>query len=60
MDSFKEALVWAIGFVLIAAIFIGTVVFSEIYTATLKQECRLAAVQQNYAAVEIQAICDRK
>ena len=60
MDSFKETVAWVTCIVLCVAILLGSCVFSEIYTTTLKQECQLAAIEKNYNAVEIQAICDRK
>ncbi len=60
MDSYKETLTWVICILLSLAIMFGAATFIEIYTSTLKQECRLAAIGQNYNAVEIQAVCDRK
>ena len=60
MESFKETLTWAICIVLCVMTIFGLVAFAEVYTSTLKQECRLAAIEQNYNAVEIQAICDRR
>ena len=60
MDSFKETVVWTTGIVLCVAIIFGLVTFIDVYTTTLKQECQLAAIEKNYNAVEIQAICDRK
>lgn len=60
MDSFKETVAWATCIVLCVAILFGACAFSEVYTTTLKQECQLAAIEKNYNAVEIQAICDRK
>lgn len=53
MDFWKEQLIWAIGIL----VFFGMMVFMCIYCATMQEECRLAAIQQNYTAVEIQAIC---
>ena len=38
-------------------LFFGMLFFTTIYEATMKEECRLAAIEQNYTAVEIQAIC---
>ena len=38
-------------------LFFGMLFFTTIYEATMKEECRMAAIQQNYTAVEIQAIC---
>ena len=38
-------------------LFFGMLFFTTIYEATMKEECRLAAIEQGYAAVEIQAIC---
>jgi len=49
----KEILV-VIGGVLL---FFGMLLFMTIYEATMKEECRIAAIEQNYTAVEIQAIC---
>jgi len=60
MDSFKETLAWVICIILSVSIFLGLIAFIDVYTSTLKQECRLAAIEQNYNAVEIQAICERK
>ena len=60
MDSFKETLVIVSGLLLFVMIVLGAGAFIDVYTATLKEECRIAAIEQNYTAVEIQAICDRK
>ena len=38
-------------------LFFGMLFFTTIYEATMKEECRLAAIEQGYAAVEVQAIC---
>ena len=52
------------GLMIGALLFLGTLVvcstFEGLYKLTLKQECILAAVEQNYTAIEIQGICDRK
>lgn len=53
MDYWKEALIWVTGILA----FFGMMVFMCVYCATMQEECRLAAIQQNYTAVEIQAIC---
>jgi hypothetical protein len=60
MDSFKETVAWIICIVLCVMTVFGLVAFTDVYHTTLKQECRLAAIEQNYNAVEIQAICDRR
>lgn len=60
MESIKETLIWATAIVLCVMTIFGAVAFTEVYTTTLKQECRLAAIEQTYNAVEIQAICDRR
>ena len=60
MDSFKETVAWVVCIVLCVASLLGTCAFSEVYTTTMRQECQLAAIEKNYNAVEIQAICDRK
>ena len=60
MDSFKETVAWATCIFLCVATLFGLTAFTEVYTTTLKQECQLAAIEKNYNAVEIQAICDRK
>ena len=52
MDTWKESLVWIAGILT----FFGMMVFMSVYTATMQEECRLAAIEQNYTAVEIQAI----
>ena len=49
----KETLVLVCGILL----FFGMLLFTSVYEATMKEECRLAAIQQNYAAVEILAVC---
>lgn len=53
MDYWKEALIWVTGILA----FFGMMVFMCIYGETMREECRLAAIEQNYTAVEIQAIC---
>ena len=54
VDNFwKESLVWVSGILG----FFGMMVFMCVYCETMREECRLAAIQQNYTAVEIQAIC---
>ena len=45
------------GIIVSVFIFFGMLTFITIYTETMKEECRLAAIEQNYTAVEIQAIC---
>ncbi len=49
----KETSIVVGGFLL----FFGMLFFMCIYEATMKEECRLAAIEQGYAAVEVQAIC---
>jgi hypothetical protein len=49
----KETVVVICGFLL----FFGMLFFMCIYSETLREECRIAAIEQNYTAVEIQAIC---
>ena len=49
----KETMIVVGGFLL----FFGMWFFTCIYEATMKEECRIAAIEQNYTAVEIQAIC---
>ncbi len=49
----KETSIVVGGFLL----FFGMLFFTCIYEATMKEECRLAAIEQGYAAVEVQAIC---
>ena len=49
----KETLIVVCGIL----IFFGMLLFTSIYEATMKEECRLAAIEQNYTAVEVQAIC---
>ena len=46
----KETMIVVGGFLL----FFGMLFFTCIYEATMKEECRLAAIEQNYTAVEIQ------
>ena len=53
MDTWKETLIWISGILG----FFGMMVFMCVYCETMREECRLAAIQQNYTAVEIQAIC---
>jgi hypothetical protein len=38
-------------------IFFGMLIFSAVYDATMKEECRTIAMKQNYTAIEVQAIC---
>ena len=61
MDSTDK---FMFGLMIGALLFLGTLVvcstFESLYKLTLKQECILAAVEQNYTAIEIQGICDRK
>lgn len=56
----KETLVVIGGLLLFCMIVFGTATFIDVYKATMKEECRLAAIEQAYTAVEIQAICDGK
>lgn len=58
--DFRETLIVIGGIVLCFLIVFGAATFIDVYTATMKEECRLAAIEQAYTAVEIQAICDRK
>ena len=37
--------------------FFGLLTFITVYNETMREECRLAAIKQNYSAVEVQAIC---
>lgn len=53
MDFWKEHLIWVTGIL----VFFGMMVFMCVYCATMLEECRLAAIEQGYSAVEIQAIC---
>ena len=49
-----------IGTILFLTTLVVCSTFEGLYKLTLKQECILAAVEQNYTAIEIQGICDRK
>ena len=49
----KETSIVVGGFLL----FFGMMVFMCVYCATMLEECRIAAIEQGYAAVEVQAIC---
>ena len=46
-----------LGAVLCTLIFFGMLTFISVYDSTMREECRLAAIQQNYTATDIQAIC---
>jgi hypothetical protein len=38
-------------------IFLGILFGALCYTSTLRNDCKLSAIEKGYAAVEIQAIC---
>ncbi len=52
----KTAIVGIIGFVVLL---LG-IILSGSTKERLINDCKLAAIQKGYAAVEVQAICDRK
>ena len=45
------------GIIVSVFIFFGMLTFISVYDSTMREECRLAAIQQNYTATDIQAIC---
>ena len=57
-DKFMFGL--AIGGLLFLATLVVCSTFEGLYKTTLKQECALAGIKENYTAIEIQGICDRK
>ena len=44
-------------FVVFMMFFIGALCLTSIYEATLRQECRTAAMEQKYTPVEVQVMC---
>lgn len=55
-DGTKTAIIGIIGFVVL----FGWIILSGSNKERLINDCKLAAIQKGYAAVEVQAICDRK
>lgn len=43
-----------------ALIILLGIIIAGVYNEKLQNDCKLAAIQKGYSAVEVQAICDRK
>lgn len=52
----KEIIAFMVTFLL----FMSMLSFISVYTETMREECRLAAIQQNYPAAEVQVMCGGK
>jgi uncharacterized membrane protein YkvI len=48
------------GLIVAFLLFMGMLSFITVYTETMREECRLAAIQQNYPAAEVQVMCGGK
>ena len=51
----KEMIVAAVAFLLV----IGMLFFSGLYHSTMTQQCKEAAFEKNFDAIQIQAICGK-